>query len=235
MAIANKDVKKIVGNSKRMRAAQSHIVVNPVTAAEAIAALRKFKATKFDQTVNVVFHLGIDPKAADQALRGSIALPHGIGKTARVIAFCGSDKVAAAKAAGAVEAGSDDLVAKVEGGWMEFDVAIASPDMMRVVSKLGKVLGPKGLMPSPKAGTVTPNVADAVKEYAAGKQEYRNDDGGNIHGVIGKLSFNDDQLLDNLNAFVQTILKAKPASSKGLYVKKCVVAACMSPGVPVAV
>jgi len=235
MAIANKDVKKIVGNSKRMRAAQSHIVVNPVTAAEAIAALRKFKATKFDQTVNVVFHLGIDPKAADQALRGSIALPHGIGKTARVIAFCGSDKVAAAKAAGAVEAGADDLVAKVEGGWMDFDVAIASPDMMRVVSKLGKVLGPKGLMPSPKAGTVTPNVADAVKEYAAGKQEYRNDDGGNIHGVIGKLSFKDDQLLDNLNAFVQTILKAKPASSKGLYVKKCVVAACMSPGVPVAV
>ena len=235
MAIANKDVKKIVGNSKRMRAAQSHIVVNPVTAAEAIAALRKFKATKFDQTVNVVFHLGIDPKAADQALRGSIALPHGIGKTARVIAFCGSDKVAAAKAAGAVEAGSDDLVAKVEGGWMEFDVAIASPDMMRVVSKLGKVLGPKGLMPSPKAGTVTPNVADAVEEYAAGKQEYRNDDGGNIHGVIGKLSFKDDQLLDNLNAFVQTILKAKPASSKGLYVKKCVVGACMSPGVPVAV
>lgn len=235
MAIANKDVKKIVGNSKRMRAAQSHIVVNPVTAAEAIAALRKFKATKFDQTVNVVFHLGIDPKAADQALRGSIALPHGIGKTARVIAFCGSDKVAAAKAAGAVEAGSDDLVAKVEGGWMEFDVAIASPDMMRVVSKLGKVLGPKGLMPSPKAGTVTPNVADAVKEYAAGKQEYRNDDGGNIHGVIGKLSFKDEQLLDNLNAFVQTILKAKPASSKGLYVKKCVVGACMSPGVPVAV
>ena len=235
MAIANKDVKKIVGNSKRMRAAQSHVVVNPVTAAEAIAALRKFKATKFDQTVNVVFHLGIDPKAADQALRGSIALPHGIGKTARVIAFCGSDKVAAAKAAGAVEAGSDDLVAKVEGGWMEFDVAIASPDMMRVVSKLGKVLGPKGLMPSPKAGTVTPNVADAVKEYAAGKQEYRNDDGGNIHGVIGKLSFKDDQLLDNLNAFVQTILKAKPASSKGLYVKKCVVGACMSPGVPVAV
>ena len=235
MAIANKDVKKIVGNSKRMRAAQSHIVVNPVTAAEAIAALRKFKATKFDQTVNVVFHLGIDPKAADQALRGSIALPHGIGKTARVIAFCGSDKVAAAMAAGAIDAGSDDLVAKVEGGWMEFDVAIASPDMMRVVSKLGKVLGPKGLMPSPKAGTVTPNVADAVKEYAAGKQEYRNDDGGNIHGVIGKLSFKDDQLLDNLNAFVQTILKAKPASSKGLYVKKCVVAACMSPGVPVAV
>lgn len=232
MAIAKK---KIIGNSKRMRAANEHAVKAPLSAQEAIAALRKFKATKFDQTINVVFHLGIDPKAADQALRGSIALPHGIGKSARVVAFCGSDKVAAAKAAGAVEAGADDLVAKIEGGWMDFDVAVASPDMMRVVSKLGKVLGPKGLMPSPKAGTVTPNVPEAVKEYAAGKQEYRNDDGGNIHGVIGKMSFKDEQLVDNLNAFVQTILKAKPASAKGLYVKKCVVAACMSPGVPVAV
>jgi len=234
MAI-KKDVKKTIGTSKRMRTANEHAVTTAVAPAEAIAALRKFKATKFDQTINVVFHLGIDPKAADQALRGSIALPHGIGKSARVVAFCGSDKVAAAKAAGAVEAGADELVAKIEGGWMDFDVAVASPDMMRVVSKLGKVLGPKGLMPSPKAGTVTPNVAEAVKEYAAGKQEYRNDDGGNIHGIIGKMSFKDDQLVDNLNAFVQTILKAKPSSAKGLYVKKCVVAACMSPGVPVAV
>ena len=234
MAI-KKDVKKTIGNSKRMRTANEHAVTTAVAPAEAMAALRKFKATKFDQTINVVFHLGIDPKAADQALRGSIALPHGIGKSARVVAFCGSDKVAAAKAAGAVEAGADDLVAKIEGGWMDFDVAVASPDMMRVVSKLGKVLGPKGLMPSPKAGTVTPNVAEAVKEYAAGKQEYRNDDGGNIHGIIGKMSFKDDQLVDNLNAFVQTILKAKPSSAKGLYVKKCVVAACMSPGVPVSV
>jgi large subunit ribosomal protein L1 len=234
MAI-KKEVKKTIGNSKRMRTANEHAVTTAVAPAEAIAALRKFKATKFDQTINVVFHLGIDPKAADQALRGSIALPHGIGKSARVVAFCGSDKVAAAKAAGAVEAGAEELVAKIEGGWMDFDVAVASPDMMRVVSKLGKVLGPKGLMPSPKAGTVTPNVAEAVKEYAAGKQEYRNDDGGNVHGIIGKLSFKDDQLVDNLNAFVQTILKAKPSSAKGLYVKKCVVAACMSPGVPVSV
>ena len=149
MAIAK--TKKVVGNGKRMRASNEHAVKAAVAPAEAIAALRKFKAPKFDQTVNVCFHLGIDPKAADQALRGSIALPHGIGKSARVIAFCGSDKVAAAKAAGAVEAGADELVAKIEGGWMDFDVAVASPDMMRVVSKLGKVLGPKGLMPSPKA------------------------------------------------------------------------------------
>ena len=227
--------KKVVGNGKRMRACNEHVVKSPVAPADAVAALRKFKAPKFDQTVNVVFHLGIDPKAADQALRGSIALPHGIGKSARVVAFCGPDKVAAAKAAGAVEAGAEELVARIEGGWMDFDVAVASPDMMRVVSKLGKVLGPKGLMPSPKAGTVTPNVPEAVKEYAAGKQEYRNDDAGNVHGVIGKMSFSDDKLVDNLNAFVQAILKAKPSTAKGTYVKKCFVAGCMSPGVPVAV
>jgi large subunit ribosomal protein L1 len=233
MSIVKK--KKVVGSGKRMRACNENAVKSPVAPADAVAALRKFKAPKFDQTVNVVFHLGIDPKAADQALRGSIALPHGIGKSARVVAFCGPDKVAAAKSAGAVEAGAEELVAKIEGGWMDFDVAVASPDMMRVVSKLGKVLGPKGLMPSPKAGTVTPNVAEAVKEYAAGKQEYRNDDAGNVHGVIGKMSFSDDKLVDNLNAFVQAILKAKPSTAKGTYVKKCVVAGCMSPGVPVAV
>ncbi|MFO0963508.1 MAG: 50S ribosomal protein L1 [Phycisphaerales bacterium] len=232
MALAKK---KIIGNSKRMRSSNEHAVTAPLAPAEAIAALRKFKAPKFDQTINIVMHLGIDPKAADQAIRGSVALPHGTGKRARVIAFCPSDKVAAAKAAGAIEAGAEELVAKIEGGWMEFDVAVASPDMMRVVSRLGKVLGPKGLMPSPKAGTVTPNVADAVKEYGAGRQEYRNDDGGNVHGVIGKMSFKDEQLVENLNTFVAQILKIKPAAAKGQYVKKCVVAACMCPGVPVAV
>jgi large subunit ribosomal protein L1 len=201
--------------------------------AEAITSLRKFKSPKFDQTVNVVMHLGIDPKQADQIIRGSISLPHGIGKSARVVCFCQSDKVAAAKAAGAVEAGAEDLVAKIEGGWMDFDVAVASPDMMRVVSKLGKVLGPKGLMPSPKAGTVAPDVIGAVKEYSAGKQEYRNDDGGNVHGVIGKLSFADQKLVENLEAFIANIQKIKPAAAKGTYVKKCVVAACMTPGVQV--
>jgi large subunit ribosomal protein L1 len=232
MAIAKK---KVIGNSKRMRASNEVAVRQPVDAATAIATLRKFKAPKFDQTVNVVLHLGIDPKAADQAIRGSISLPHGTGKTSRVVAFCAGDKVAAAKAAGAVEAGAEDLVAKIEGGWMEFDVAVASPDMMRVVSRLGKVLGPKGLMPSPKAGTVTPNVADAVKEYGAGKQEYRNDDGGNVHAIIGRMSFKDEQLVENFNAFVQNIVKIKPAAAKGHYIKKCVVAACMSPSVQVAV
>jgi len=221
--------------SKRRKSnldAATNAVLSP---AEAVAALRKFKTPKFDQTVNVVMHLGIDPKQADQIIRGSIGLPHGTGKTARVVCFCQSDKVPAAKAAGAVEAGSDDLVAKIESGWMDFDVAVASPDMMRVVSKLGKVLGPKGLMPSPKAGTVAPDVVGAVKEYANGKQEYRNDDGGNVHGVIGKLSFADAKLVENLEAFIANIHKIKPASAKGTYVKKCVIAACMSPGVEIAI
>jgi large subunit ribosomal protein L1 len=206
-----------------------------MSAAEAIALLRTFKGPKFDQTVNVVLHLGIDPKQADQIIRGSISLPHGIGKSARVVCFCQSDKVAAAKAAGAVEAGAEDLVAKIEGGWMDFDVAVASPDMMRVVSKLGKVLGPKGLMPSPKAGTVAADVIGAVREYSAGKQEYRNDNGGNVHGVVGKLSFSDQNLVENLEAFIANIQKIKPAAAKGTYVKKCVVAACMSPGVEITV
>jgi large subunit ribosomal protein L1 len=221
--------------SKRRKANLASVVETVLSPAEAVATLRKFKTPKFDQTVNVVMHLGIDPKQADQILRGSIGLPNGTGKTARVVCFCQSDKVAAAKAAGAVEAGSDDLVAKIEGGWMDFDVAVASPDMMRVVSKLGKVLGPKGLMPSPKAGTVAPDVINAVKEYSNGKQEYRNDDGGNVHGVIGKLSFADAKLVENLEAFIANIQKVKPAAAKGTYVKKCVIAACMSPGVQVSV
>ncbi len=205
------------------------------TSQVAIKALRQFKNPKFDQTINVVFSLGIDPKQADQLIRGSVALPHGIGKSSRVIVFCQSDKVAAVLAAGAIEAGAEELVAKIEAGWTSFDVAIASPDMMRVVSKLGKVLGPKGLMPSPKAGTVTPDVVNAAREYTAGKQEYRNDDGGNVHGVIGKLSFSDEHLTENLNVFIATITKARPSAAKGVYVRKCVVAACMTPGVQVAV
>ena len=202
---------------------------------QAIPMLRRFKAPKFDQTVNVVAHLGIDPKQADQALRGSISMPHGIGKSATVIAFCPADKVDEAKAAGAIEAGGEELVAKIAEGWMDFDVAVATPDMMRVVSRLGQVLGPKGLMPSPKAGTVTPAVADAVKDYSAGKQEYRNDEGGNIHCVLGKMSFSDDQLLDNLKHFNETLEKIRPSATKGAYVKKMVDSGTMTPGVHVAV
>ncbi|MSQ89993.1 MAG: 50S ribosomal protein L1 [Phycisphaerales bacterium] len=225
----------IIGHSKRVRGNQAFIVKSALAPADAIKSLRKFKAAKFDQTVNVVVHLGIDPKVADQALRGAISFPKGVGKTARVICFCNSDKAPAARAAGAVEVGAEDLVAKIEGGWMDFEVAVASPDMMRIVSRLGKVLGPKGLMPSPKAGTVTADVATAVREYVAGKVEYRNDDGGNVHCIVGKLSFSDEDLVANLEHFIAVIQKVKPASSKGLYIRKCVVSASMSPGVQIAV
>ena len=231
----NKSTPKPRSFSKRHWANVSAQPKQSLPVPAAIAALKKFKGAKFDQTVNVVVNLGIDPKQADQALRGSISLPKGIGKSARVICFCSGDKVAAAKAAGAIEAGAEELVQKIEGGWLDFDVAVAAPDMMRVVSRLGKVLGPKGLMPSPKAGTVTPDVASAVKEYGAGKQEYRNDDGGNVHCVIGKMSFSEADLVANLESFIATINKIKPAASKGLYIKKCVISATMSPGVTVAV
>ncbi|MEM7627180.1 MAG: 50S ribosomal protein L1 [Planctomycetota bacterium] len=199
---------------------------------QAIERLKGFRATKFDQTVELHMHLGIDPKQADQMLRGSVSLPHGIGGASKkVVAFCSPEKVDEAKAAGAVEAGGDDLVKKIEDGWMDFDVAIAEPAMMRVVSKLGKVLGPKGLMPSPKAGTVDPKIAEAVKAFAAGKVEYRNDDGGNIHTPIGKHSFPAEQLVENAQAMINLITKAKPAATKGQYIKKVAIAATMTPSV----
>ncbi len=203
----------------------------PQPMANAVAALKKFKPTKFDQTVEVCLNLGIDPRQADQAIRGSVALPSGIGKTKRVIAFCPPEKVEDAKGAGAVEAGGEELVSKIEKGWTDFDVAVATPDMMRVISKLGRVLGPKGLMPSPKAGTVTPDVAQAVKDYSAGKVEYRNDKGGNVHAPIGKLSFSEGELLANLEHFVKTIEGLRPSSVKGAYIKKIAISGTMTPSV----
>ncbi len=207
----------------------------PQSAATAMKVLKSFKGPSFDQTVECCMHLAIDPRQADQQIRGSVSMPKGVGKTARVICFCGDDKVEAAKAAGAVEAGGESLVEKVAGGWFEFDVAVASPDMMRVVSKLGRVLGPKGLMPSPKAGTVTADVATAVTEYSAGKIEYRNDDTGNIHCVIGKMSFDEADLLENFNFFFSIIDKARPAVTKGEFIKNCVISGTMTPAIQVAV
>jgi len=206
---------------------------NPVPLAEAIEAIKALAGCKFDQTVELSMHLGIDPRQADQALRGSISLPHGIGQSRKVIAFCEGDDVEAAKAAGATEAGSDELIKKVADGWMDFDVAVSTPKMMRSVSRLGRVLGPQGKMPSPKSGTVIDDIAKAVTEYAAGKVEYRNDDGGNIHTPVGKVSFDSQKLVDNAEAMIKHIKRIKPATSKGTYIKKISLSGTMTPGVQV--
>jgi len=187
--------------------------------------------TKFDQSVNLVMHLGIDPKHADQMIRGSFSLPKGIGKTKRVIAFCDGEDAEKARAAGAIEVGMDELVKKISDGWTEFDVAIAHPRSMGKVGRLGRVLGPQGKMPSPKNGTVTPNVESAVRDFAAGKVEFRNDAGANVHVVVGRASFSEEDLKENILAFVEHIRKLKPSSSKGAYIKKVCVSGSMSPGV----
>ncbi len=215
-----------------MKAAES-TTKEALPLADAIKRVKSFTATKFDQSVEIVMHLGIDPRQADQLIRGAISLPNGIGKVKRVIAFCDDSEVEAAKAAGAVEAGNDDLVEKVNGGWVDFDVAIASPKVMGKVGKLGRVLGPQGKMPSPKNGTVTADVATAVKDFTAGKVEFRNDAGGNVHALVGKLSFTDEKLEGNIKAFMDNIEKMKPASSKGTFVKKVCISASMSPSVMV--
>jgi large subunit ribosomal protein L1 len=201
---------------------------------EAVKKLKTFTA-KFDQTIDCVMHLGIDTKMADQLVRGSISLPHGIGKSKRVIAFCDESDAAAAKEAGAMEAGADELVKKVEGGWMDFDVAIAHPKVMGKVGKLGRVLGPQGKMPSPKNGTVTADIKTAIREFAAGKVEFRNDTGGNVHVLVGKQSFDEQKLTENIEALLSHIKKIKPASTKGTYIKKMVLSATMSPGLEVIV
>ena len=222
--------------SKRYAEAAKKAVHDPQPIDHAIDVVKSFKATKFDQSVELIFSLGIDPKQADQMIRGSLSLPHGVGKTKRVIAFCPDHLAPQALAAGAIKAGGQELVASIEkDNFTDFDVAVATPDMMRFVGRLGKVLGPKGLMPSPKAGTVTPNVADAVREYAAGKIEFRNDAGGNVHTVVGKVSFSKDKLTDNINAMIAQVRKMKPQTSKGAYFKKVVIKGTMTPAVQLAV
>ena len=186
---------------------------------------------KFDETVEVHVKLGVDSRHADQQVRGAVVLPHGTGKKVRVLVFAKADKAQAATDAGADFVGAEEMVAKIQGGWMDFDVVIASPDMMGVVGRLGKVLGPRGLMPNPKAGTVTPDVAKAVTDAKAGKIEYRLDKTNIIHCPIGKVSFGAEKLTDNYNALMGAIVKAKPASAKGQYIKSCVAATTMGPGV----
>lgn len=201
---------------------------------QAVETLKQFKARKFDQTVEIHMNLGIDPAQADQLVRGSVVLPHGIGRVQRVIVFAKGDLAKVAEAAGADAVGAEELAKKIKDGWLDFDVCIATPDMMGAVGPLGKVLGPRGLMPSPRAGTVTMDVERVVKEYKAGKVEFRNDKGGNLHAVVGKLSFDADKLVDNISAFLNYVHSLKPNAVRGTYVKSVAICATMSPSVRVA-
>ncbi|MFN4259919.1 MAG: 50S ribosomal protein L1 [Gemmataceae bacterium] len=205
----------------------------------AIGLLKQFKRAKFDETVEIHMNLGIDTTQSDQLVRGSVSLPHGIGKSVRVLVFCQGDNVAKALEAGADYAGSDEYIKKIQqDSWLDFDVALATQDMMGQVSRLGKILGPRGLMPTPKAGTVVPaggDVAAAVREFKAGKVEYRSDKSGNVHAGVGKLSFTDDKLVENITTFVDTIRAVKPSGVRGNYIRSITVSATMGPGIPVTV
>ena len=219
-------------HSKRFRALREKIkVAGPVPLAEAVKILKSFNTTKFNQTVEVSTHLGIDPRQSDQNVRGSVALPHGIGKSVRVAVFAQGENAEKARAAGADIVGADDLAQQIKGGTMDFDVALATPDMMGVVGPLGRVLGPRGLMPSPRSGTVTTDITSAVREFKAGKIEFRNDKGGNVAVPVGKISFSEEQLVENINAFLNYLRSLKPAAAKGTYLQSVTVSATMSPGI----
>ena len=220
--------------SKAYKAAAAKIDADKsYTAAEAVALARETGSAKTDSTVEVALKLGVDPRKADQMVRGTVSLPHGTGKTARVIVFAQGPAAEAAIAAGADEVGSDELIEKVAAGWTNFDAAVASPELMGKVGRLGKVLGPRGLMPNPKTGTVTPNVAQAVTDIKGGRIEFRVDKHANVHFIVGKASFSAEQLADNIQAALDEIVRLKPSSSKGRYVTKATVSTTFGPGVPV--
>jgi large subunit ribosomal protein L1 len=200
---------------------------------EAVEIIKKTASAKFDETVEVAVRLGVDPKHADQQVRGAVVLPYGTGKTKRVLVFAKGEKAKEAEAAGADFVGAEDMVEKIQGGWTEFDVAVATPDMMGMVGRLGKVLGPKGLMPNPKVGTVTLDVTRAINEIKAGKIEYRTDKAGNIHAPIGKASFDGDKLVKNFYTLLDTLIKVKPAAAKGQYLRGITVSTTMGPGIKV--
>ncbi len=221
--------------AKRMKKAVEKQPKQALAVTEAVDALKKYEGPKFVQSVEIAMRLGVDPTQADQIVRGSIVLPHGIGKVQRIVVFAKGPAAEAARSAGADEVGDDELAKKILGGWTDFDVCIATPDMMKVVGPLGKVLGPRGLMPSPRAGTVTPDVAKTIGEYKAGKVEFRNDKGGNVHAIVGKIDFDSEKLAENIQAFVNMILSLKPSGVKGTYVRSAHISATMSPSVELAV
>src|SRR5678810_1435286 len=216
---------------KKFTAARAAVPERPHTIEEAVPLMQKVKFAKFDETVELAMRLGVDPKHADQMVRGTVVLPHGLGKSKRVLAIAGADKQKEAQDAGADFVGGDDVVEKILGGWMDFDAVVATPDMMRGVGRLGKVLGPRGLMPNPKTGTVTTDIAKSVREIKAGKVELRVDKTNCIHCPVGKVSFESNALVENTNMLLQAVVKARPAALKGKYVKRITIASTMSPGV----
>jgi large subunit ribosomal protein L1 len=218
---------------KKYLAARARVADRTYGLDEAMPLVQQLKFAKFDETVALSIRLGVDPKHADQMVRGTVVLPHGLGKSKRVLVIAGPDKQKEAQEAGADHVGGEELVERIQGGWMDFDAVVATPDMMRVVGKLGKVLGPRGLMPNPKTGTVTPDVAKAVSEIQAGKVEFRVDKTGIVHAPVGKTSFPAQNLVDNATALLDSILKAKPAAAKGKYLRSITVSSTMGPGVPV--
>jgi large subunit ribosomal protein L1 len=220
-------------HGKKYRQSATKVEHRPYPLKEAIQLARDSSYVKFDETLEIAMRLGVDPKHADQMVRGTVVLPHGLGTVSRVLVFATGDKVREAEEAGADVVGGDELAKRIEGGWMEFDSVVATPDMMRVVGRLGKVLGPRGLMPNPKAGTVTLDVAKAVQEIKAGKVEFRVDKTGIIHAPLGKLSFGTDQLWENAEALIGAVLKAKPSAAKGKYVRGASVSSTMGPGIKV--
>ena len=219
-------------HSKRYRALRDKVKsLDAVPLADAIQQLKSFGTTKFVQTVEVSTNLGIDPRQSDQNVRGSVALPHGIGKTVRVAVFAQGDNAEKATAAGADIVGGDDLAQRIKAGFLDFDVALATPDMMGVVGPLGRLLGPRGLMPSPRSGTVTTDISAGVREFKAGKIEFRSDKGGNVAAAVGKLNFSDEQLIDNITTFLNHLRSVKPAAAKGTYIRTITISATMSPGI----
>src|SRR5919206_2384894 len=218
-------------SGKKFAAARAAVPDRPQTIEEAIPLMQKVKFAKFDETVELALRLGGDPKHADQMVRGTVVLPHGLGKSKKVLAIAGGDKQREARDAGADHIGGEELVDKIQGGWMDFDAVVATPDMMRAVGRLGKVLGPRGLMPNPKTGTVSVEIGRAVKEIKAGKGEFRVDKTGIIHAPLGKTSFNSDALVANAHALVESIVKAKPAAAKGKYLRSVTLSSTMGPGI----
>jgi len=218
---------------KKYQAARQQVSARPHSIEEAVPLVQKIKFAKFDEAVGLSIRLGVDPKHSDQMVRGTVVLPHGLGKSKRVLVIAGADKQREAKEAGADEVGGEEIVDKILGGWTDFEAVVATPDMMRAVGKLGKVLGPRGLMPNPKTGTVTPDVTKAVTEIKAGKVEFRVDKAGVVHAPIGRISFEADRLIANAHALMESIVKAKPAAAKGKYLKSITMSSTMGPGIAI--